>query len=136
MVYNRYKCDNEVKEHFKDHYINCTTNKSSKKTPKTASGSYLNQFIYFRPFKTSKKYQICNNLYHTIEQKRLQPLSNDERKAHNNSTIHNLIRESTMPVFSLPDFNNDTILLVSDRQARVEQRNLMRLPNDVEKNEE
>ena len=120
MVYNRYKCDNEVKEHFKDHYINCTTNKSSKKTPKTASGSYLNQFIYFRPFKTSKKYQICNNLYHAIKQKRLWSLRNDERKAHNNSTINDLIREGAIPVTSLSDFNNEIILLVSDRQARVD----------------
>ena len=54
MVYNQYKCDNEVKEYFKDHHINCTTNKSSKKTPKTVTGSYLNRFIYFRPFKTNK----------------------------------------------------------------------------------
>ena len=56
MVYNQYKYDNEVKEHFKDHHINYTTNKSSKKTLKTVSSSYLNQFIYFRLFKTNKKY--------------------------------------------------------------------------------
>ena len=110
-----------MKEYFKDYYINYTTNKSSKKISKTVSGLYLNRFIYFRPFKRNKKYQICNNLYHAIDQKQFRPLSNDEREVHNDSTIDNLVRESALLVISLPDTGNETsLLLVLDRQARVE----------------
>ena len=99
MLYNPFKCDNTVKDRFKEHHTKCTI---SKIAIYNITGSYLNKFMHHCPLETRKKYCICYNLKKMINDRKIKILAKEGRDGYNNSCIIELKRDGTILSMTSP----------------------------------
>ena len=99
MPRNPFKCDDTVKDHFKEHHSKCTT---SKRATYNITGSYLNKFLHHRPLETRKKYSICYNLKKMMDDGKIKMLTKEDRDDYNNNCVIELKRDGAIPSMTPP----------------------------------
>ena len=93
---NEYKCNDEVKKHFKQSHCKYNTSRKGK----VLKGAFLNKFIAICPFISNKSYNVCYTLARSIEKGNIVPLTEDERQCINDETIGTLKRVGALPAVS------------------------------------
>ena len=134
MPYNRNKCSDEVKKHFKHTHNKCA---SSGRKGRSVTGLYLNQFLHHRPLNNDTKYHICYNMKKMIDDKRIIILKEEDRSDNNKETIINLKRDGAIAAVSPPleDDNSNKKELPSARDERYARRALLQQQHHIQRNE-
>ena len=136
MPTNKYKCDKEVKDHFKHIHSKCET---TKRKPKVTNGLFLNRFIHGRPFLQNKNYQICHTLHRIINCNNIKPLTQEERDEYNKQSLISLQRDSAIvvPTVSPSEVIDEQIhQITTDRESRLARRTLQRDHHDNKEQQE
>ena len=125
MPRNPYRCNKEVKDLFPQH-TRCTSSKSRPNHEVT--GSYLNQFLHYRPLNRTKKYCICQNMKNLIESGSIEKVTKEDRESKHRESILQLQRENALPIVSpagaVQDKKNE--VHHNDREDRLRRRILIR----------
>ena len=99
MPCNPLKCDDTVKDYFKEHHAKCTT---LKRATYNITGLYLSKFLHHYPLEIRKKYYACCNLKNIIDDRKIKMLTKEDRDNYNNSCAIELKQDGTILSITSP----------------------------------